>query len=84
MHEIKHKNVMVLGINNNFQQLFHTFPLCEGCVVGKQPQKIPTFLENDFETKVVFELIHLNKCGPMEIKYLNGFVYFATSIDDYS
>jgi len=84
MHEIKHRNVMVLGINNNFQQLLHTFPLCEGCVVGKEPQKVPTFLENDFEDKVVFELIHLDKCGPMQIKSLNGFVYFATSIDDYS
>jgi hypothetical protein len=60
MHEIKHRNVMVLGINNNFQQLLHTFPLCEGCVVGKEPQKVPTFLENDFEAKVVFELIHLD------------------------
>jgi hypothetical protein len=60
MHEIKHRNVIVLGTisNNNFQQLLHTFPHCEGCVVGKERQKVPTFLENDFEAKVVFELIH--------------------------
>jgi hypothetical protein len=39
MHEMKKRN-MITGIQNNFQHLFHKFPLCERCVVCKQ-HKIP-------------------------------------------
>jgi hypothetical protein len=36
----KKEKEKVIGIQNSFQQLFHTFSLGEGCVVGKQQNPI--------------------------------------------
>jgi hypothetical protein len=36
----KKEKETVIGIQNNFQQLFHTSSLGEGCVVGKQQNPI--------------------------------------------
>jgi hypothetical protein len=81
MHEMKKRN-MIIRIQNNFQHLFHNFPLCERCVVGKQ-HKIPFSQGNNSRTKATLQLIHYNICGPMQIKSLNGSIYFAMFTDDY-
>jgi hypothetical protein len=42
------------------------------------------FQNSNSRTKAAFEFIHINICGPMQTKSLNGLIYFPTFIDDYS
>jgi hypothetical protein len=41
----------------------HNFPLCEGCIVGKQ-HKTPFSKSNNSRTKVALELIHFTFVVP--------------------
>jgi hypothetical protein len=75
------QRITVIRIQNNFQQLFHTSSLREGCVVCKQ-HKISFFHGNNSWTKVKFVLIHFDTCDPRKTKSLNRSIYFVTFIDD--
>jgi hypothetical protein len=74
---------MIIKIQNNFQHLLYNFLIWKGCVVGKQ-HKIPLFQGSNFQAKATFEFIHFDICGPVQKKSLNGSIYFATFINDYS
>jgi hypothetical protein len=58
MHQIKQEN-MIIRINNDFQQLFQIFPLCEASVVASNSISYGSYSW----LKVVFEFISQNICG---------------------
>ncbi|WRX15340.1 Integrase [Theobroma cacao] len=49
-------------------------PVCESCIEAKMTKGL-------FKAK---DLVHINVCGPMNIKARGGYEYFITFIDDYS
>ena len=56
--------------------------ICKHCQHGKQT-------EVDFKTKGYFttkplEIVHIDLCGPMRTKSLEGDLYFMLLIDDYT
>ena len=56
--------------------------ICNGCVQGKNIKN--PFSKRDNKVEGVLELIHLDVCGPMPSSSNNGYVYYASFINDYS
>jgi len=56
--------------------------LCEACQHGKQ--KKCRFKTKEHFASHPLELIHIDICGPMGIKGLDGELYFMLMIDDYT
>ena len=54
---------------------------CEHCLVGKTTRK-PFGKGTRVESPL--QLIHLDICGPMNVRVRHGAVYFITFIDDYT
>jgi hypothetical protein len=56
--------------------------VCDGCAQGKNVKN--PFSKRDNKAEGVPELIHLDVCGPMPSSSNNGYVYYVSSINDYS
>ena len=56
-------------------------PMYTSCLEGKMTKRI--FLAKDNRSKGVLELIHIDVCGPLNVRARGGFEYFITFIDDY-
>ena len=56
--------------------------ICHGCETGKSHWK--PFPSSDKKTSKILELVHPDLAGPMQTKSLQGSLYTATFIDDYS
>ncbi|TYJ98809.1 gag/pol protein [Cucumis melo var. makuwa] len=59
-----------------------SLPPCESCLEGKMTKR--PFTRKGYRAKEPLELIHLDLCGPMNVKARGGFEYFISFIDDYS
>lgn len=55
---------------------------CEACIEAKHAKQ--PFPASTSKTGTQLELIHMDLCGPMQVKSLGGASYFATFLDDYS
>ena len=54
---------------------------CEGCALGKQHSK--EFSTHTYHRKhEILYLVHIDVCGPMQIRYLHGPYYFLIFIVD--
>ena len=42
------------------------------------------FTEKGLRAKIPLELVHLDLCGPMNVKVQGGYKYFINFVDDYS
>lgn len=49
---------------------------CKECALGKNVKK--PFARSDTRSKEVLYIIHLDVCGPMEVKSLGGNQYYVT------
>src|SRR6266404_979810 len=56
--------------------------LCHGCKAGKSTHK--PFPGSAKTTRRILEVVHSDLAGPMQVKSLQGSLYTATFIDDYS
>ncbi len=56
--------------------------LCHGCEAGKSTRK--PFPGSAKTTRRILEVVHSDLAGPMQVKSLQGSLYTATFIDDYS
>jgi hypothetical protein len=56
--------------------------ICKGCALGKNVKN--PFSSSNNRSKEILDLIHSYVCGPMPVKYLGGYLYYLTFIDDYS
>ena len=57
--------------------------ICEGCMTGKQ-HPLPHPKNSLSFTTDVLEMIHTDKCGPMDMDSIGGSKYCITFIDDFS
>ena len=57
--------------------------VCEACVLGKQ-HSTPYPKKSFNEATEIFETVHSDVCGPMNLKSFLKSQYFVTSIDEYS
>lgn len=55
---------------------------CEACAIGKQ-HRTP-FVSSGERTSSKCEIIHVDLCGPMQVKSIGGALYFLLLKDDYS
>lgn len=82
--KLKEKN-MVEGIAvsaSEFKQQKQENPFCETCTLAKQ-HRLP-FPESDSKSSTQLELVHMDVCGPIQVRSAGGARYLATFIDDYS
>ena len=56
-------------------------PICKPCLAGKACRKP---FGKAMRATQPLELIHLDICGPMNVKSRHGVSYFLTYIDDYT
>ena len=56
--------------------------ICDGCAQGKNIKN--PFSKRDSKAEGVLELIHSDVCDPMPSSSNNGYVYYVSSINDYS
>jgi hypothetical protein len=56
--------------------------ICKGCMLGKNIRK--EFPSSDNKAQGILDLVHSDVCGPMSSPSLNGCLYYAIFIDDYS
>ena len=74
------KQDMVTGINLSEQDFNNTKELCEPCELGKQHRQ--PFPSSTTKTTKPLELVHMDVCGPMQVKSTGGNRYLATFLDD--
>ena len=55
---------------------------CTGCELGKQTQS--SFLESSKRSDCKLQIVHLDLVGPMQQHSIQGSLYIATFVDDYS
>ena len=55
---------------------------CSTCLKGNQ-SRLP-FAQSEIKPKDLLELLHMDVCGPTEVKSFGGTRYFLTITDDYS
>ena len=56
--------------------------VCEPYLEGKMTMR--HFKAKGYRAKEVFDLVHVDLCGPMSTSARRGYEYFITFIDDYS
>ena len=56
--------------------------ICKGCALSKNAKK--SFPNSSSKSKKIFDLIHLDICGPMTSPCMSGCLYYVISIDDCS
>jgi len=69
---------MVEGMSNSSLD----FDFCENCVYGKQNQV--SFPTGGKRVKQIFELVHSDVFGPMNVPSLGKSVYYVSFIDELS
>jgi len=57
-------------------------PFCEECTMAKQ-HRLP-FPDSGSSSSSLLELVHIDVCGPLQVKSTGDARYLATFIDDYS
>ncbi len=57
-------------------------PFCEECKMAKQ-HRLP-FPDSGSSSSSLLELVHMDACGPLQVKSTEDARYLATFIDDYS
>ena len=57
--------------------------VCEACVLGKQ-HRMPFPKKSFNKVTELFETVHSDVCGPMNVKSFGKLQYFVTFIDEYS
>ena len=57
--------------------------VCEACVMGKQ-HRVPYPKKSFNKATELFETVHSDVCGPMNVKSFGKSQYFVTFIDEYS
>ncbi|KAA0059677.1 gag/pol protein [Cucumis melo var. makuwa] len=55
---------------------------CDSCLEGKMTKR--SFTRKGLKAKTSLELVHLDFCGPMNVKARGEYEYFISFIDDYS
>jgi len=55
---------------------------CTSCIKGKYARA--PFTSSESKSKKIFELVHSDVCGPLEVEGISGYRYFVTFIDDKS
>ncbi|KAL0533177.1 hypothetical protein IC582_030392 [Cucumis melo] len=60
----------------------NSLPPCDSCLEGKITKRY--FTRKGLRAKTPLELVHLDLCGPMNVKVRGGYEYFISLIDDYS
>ena len=75
------KKGMVTGMNCTTSQ--HAESKCEGCVLGKSHRNPFPKQSNNRATRL-YEIIHSDVCGPMQVESKGGSHYMVTFTDDYS
>ena len=55
---------------------------CEGCQLGKQTRR--SYTSSETRATQPFQLIHMDLCGPMQTKSIQGNTYFLMIVDDYT
>ena len=56
--------------------------VCKGCAKEKNTKN--SFPSNESKAKGILEIIHSDVCGPMSSSSLSAYVYYVSSIDDFS
>ncbi len=56
--------------------------VCHGCKAGKSTHK--PFPGSAKTTRRILEVVHSDLAGPMQVKSIQGLLYTATFVDDYS
>ena len=56
--------------------------VCESCLKGKMIKR--PFPEKGNRTNALFELVHTDVCGPINIRARGGYDYFIIATDDHS
>jgi hypothetical protein len=59
-----------------------TNTMCNHCEHGKQTRT--EFRTKEYYKKKSLEIVHIDLCGPMKTKGMNGEQYFMVIIDDYT
>jgi len=57
-------------------------PICKHCQLGKQTRA--TFKTKEHSSSKPLELVHIDICGPMRTKSLQGYFYFMLFVDDFT
>ncbi|HEV7738394.1 MAG TPA: DDE-type integrase/transposase/recombinase [Chlamydiales bacterium] len=55
---------------------------CEGCLLGKSTRR--SYTSSSHRSSEPFQLIHMDLCGPMQTRSIEGHDYFMILVDDYS
>ena len=56
--------------------------VCKGCMKGKNTKK--KFPSSESKAKGILDIIHSNVCSSMSSSSLSGYVYYVSSINDFS
>ena len=68
------------GILDNL--VLEPMPVCESCIEGKMIKR--PFLPKDNRSNELLELVHIDVCGPINIRAYSRYEYFITFTDDRS
>ncbi|HEV7738391.1 MAG TPA: DDE-type integrase/transposase/recombinase, partial [Chlamydiales bacterium] len=55
---------------------------CEGCLLGKSTRR--SYPSSSHRSTEPFQLVHMDLCGPMQTRSLEGHDYFMIMVDDYT
>ncbi|HEV7738404.1 MAG TPA: DDE-type integrase/transposase/recombinase, partial [Chlamydiales bacterium] len=55
---------------------------CEGCLLGKSTRR--SYTSSSYRSSEPFQLVHMDLCGPMQTRSIEGHDYFMILVDDYS
>ena len=84
LFKLKNKH-MVEGISvpaEAFKEQQQQKPFCEECKMAKQ-HRLP-FPDSGSSSSSLLELVHMDVCGPLQVRSTGDARYLATFIDDYS
>ncbi|KAA0034961.1 gag/pol protein [Cucumis melo var. makuwa] len=70
------KNELLSQLEDN------SLPPCDSCLEGNMTKR--SFTGKGLRAKIPLELVHLDLCGPMNVKARGGYEYFISFIYDYS
>jgi transposase InsO family protein len=64
------------------QKSHRSLSTCEGCLLGKSTRR--SYTSSPHRAAAPFELIHMDLCGPMKTRSLEGHDYFMILVDDHT
>ncbi|MCO5578863.1 hypothetical protein L7F22_032710 [Adiantum nelumboides] len=77
------RNMYDKGFVVGLEELDGDEEACEGCAIGKM-HRPPFPGKRGIVSRRIFELVHMDLCGPMKEESLGGASYILTIVDDFS